>query len=149
MKFGETSRKLSQIRFSQARFKESCEKVLKGQRISNTCIVLAFLPVVMGYLRGKNHVDPSFSLKYTVDGEGCLKNCFGVIEFHAYTTKLLDESLFLILLTNAMLTIVMLVGVNHNRKTVPFGCALVVDEKQSSFIWVLKQLAEAGEDKSH
>ena len=39
----------------------------------------------------------------------------------------------------------MLVGVNHNRKTVPFGCALVVNEKESSFIWVLEQLVEAGD----
>ena len=41
--------------------------------------------------------------------------------------------------------LVVLVGINHNRKTVTFGCALVVHEKESSFIWVLKQLVEAGD----
>jgi len=39
----------------------------------------------------------------------------------------------------------MLVAVNHNCKTIPFGCVLVVHKKKSSFIWVLEQLVEAGD----
>ena len=37
----------------------------------------------------------------------------------------------------------MLVGINYNRKTMTFGYALVVNEKESSFIWVLKQLKKS------
>ena len=39
----------------------------------------------------------------------------------------------------------MLVGINHNLKTVTFGCALVVHENEALFIWILEQLVEAGD----
>ena len=38
-----------------------------------------------------------------------------------------------------------LIGINHNREMVTFSCALVVHEKESSFILVLKQLVEVGD----
>ncbi|KAL4354282.1 hypothetical protein GQ457_06G008500 [Hibiscus cannabinus] len=41
---------------------------------------------------------------------------------------------------------VVLVGVNHHRNTVLFGCALVVHEKEDTYIWVLQQLIAAGDD---
>ncbi|KAL4383302.1 hypothetical protein GQ457_15G015820 [Hibiscus cannabinus] len=40
---------------------------------------------------------------------------------------------------------VVLVGVNHHRNTVLFGCALVVHEKEDTYIWVLQQLIAAGD----
>ncbi|KAE8721048.1 Tobamovirus multiplication protein 1 [Hibiscus syriacus] len=39
---------------------------------------------------------------------------------------------------------VVLVGVNNHRNTVPFGCTLVVNEKEDIYVWVLQQLIEAG-----
>uniref|UniRef100_A0A803MYH6 SWIM-type domain-containing protein n=1 Tax=Chenopodium quinoa TaxID=63459 RepID=A0A803MYH6_CHEQI len=39
---------------------------------------------------------------------------------------------------------VVIVGVNHHRKTVPLGVALVTNEKTVTYIWVLRQLLEAG-----
>ncbi|XP_039034083.1 protein FAR1-RELATED SEQUENCE 5-like [Hibiscus syriacus] len=38
-----------------------------------------------------------------------------------------------------------LVGVNHHQNTVPFGCALVVNEKEGTYVWVLQQLIEVGD----
>ncbi|KAL4319929.1 hypothetical protein GQ457_18G013090 [Hibiscus cannabinus] len=40
---------------------------------------------------------------------------------------------------------VVLVGVNHHRNTVPFGCALIVNEKEDTYVWVLEQLIAAGD----
>ncbi|KAL4324634.1 hypothetical protein GQ457_11G029750 [Hibiscus cannabinus] len=40
---------------------------------------------------------------------------------------------------------VILVGVNHHRNTVPFGCALVVNENVDTYVWVLEQLIAAGD----
>lgn len=40
---------------------------------------------------------------------------------------------------------VVLVGVNHHRNTIPFGCALVVNEREDTFVWVLERLIESGD----
>ncbi|KAL4377675.1 hypothetical protein GQ457_02G036430 [Hibiscus cannabinus] len=40
---------------------------------------------------------------------------------------------------------VVLVGVNHYRNTVVFGCALIVNEKEDTYVWVLEQLIAAGD----
>ncbi|KAL4278814.1 hypothetical protein GQ457_03G033600 [Hibiscus cannabinus] len=40
---------------------------------------------------------------------------------------------------------VVLVGVNHHRNTVVFGCALIVNEKEDTYVWVLEQLIAAGD----
>ena len=39
----------------------------------------------------------------------------------------------------------MLLVISHGRKIVHFGCALVENGKEFSFIWVLEQLVEFGE----
>uniref|UniRef100_A0A803MQV6 MULE transposase domain-containing protein n=1 Tax=Chenopodium quinoa TaxID=63459 RepID=A0A803MQV6_CHEQI len=39
---------------------------------------------------------------------------------------------------------VVIVGVNHHRNTVPLGVTLIANEKIDTYIWVLRQLLEAG-----
>ena len=37
---------------------------------------MVMLRFVMGYFKGEKHIDPSFFLKYIVDGESCLEKLF-------------------------------------------------------------------------
>lgn len=39
---------------------------------------------------------------------------------------------------------VVIVGVNHHRRVVPFAIALIVNEKEQTYTWVLQQLLEVG-----
>ena len=100
----------------------------------------------MAYLRGKKEVDDTYSLRYTEDVVVRLENLFWCdkksrIDYKTFGHVLAFDSTYKCNAYNKPL--VVLVGINHNRKTVTFGCALVVHEKESSFIWVLKQLVEA------
>ncbi|KAL4382989.1 hypothetical protein GQ457_15G015160 [Hibiscus cannabinus] len=42
-------------------------------------------------------------------------------------------------------TFVALVGVNHHRNKMPFICALVVNEKEDTYVWVLQKLITTGD----
>lgn len=39
--------------------------------------------------------------------------------------------------------LVVITGVNHHRKTIPFDVALIKDEKEETYRWVLEQILEA------
>jgi hypothetical protein len=63
---------------------------------------------------------------------------------------ILEMSLHLIQLIGQMLTkkpLVILVEVNHHMQTTIFGCALLVDETVKTYIWVLKTLIGAMNNK--
>ena len=87
-------------------------------------------------------------MRYTKDEDGSLENLFWCdrqsrIEYKTFGHVLVFDTTYKCNAYNKPL--IMLAGVNHNRKTIPFGCALVVHEKEESFIWVLEQLVEAGD----
>ena len=86
-------------------------------------------------------MDPSFSYKYNVDEYNHLANliwansasgldytCFGdVLAFNTtYRTNTYRKPL------------VILVNINHYHQTIAFGCALLVDESVSTYIWLLE-----------
>ena len=101
---------------------------------------------LLAYLRGKKEVDGTYFLRYTEDVEGRLENLFWCdkksrIDYKTFGHVLVFDSTYICNAYNTQL--VMLIGINHDRKAVTFGCALVVNENESSFIWVLKQLVEA------
>ena len=92
---------------------------------------------LLAYLRGKKEVDDTYFLRYTEDVEGRLENLFWCdkksrIDYKTFGHVLAFDSTYICNAYNKPL--VVLVGINHNRKTVTFGCALVVHEKESSFI---------------
>ena len=103
---------------------------------------------VLAYLWGKKDVDPTYYLRCTNDEDGRLENLFWCdktsrLDYKTFGHLLAFDSTYKCNEYNKKL--VMLVGVNHNLKTVTFGCALVVYENEASFIWVLEQLVEAGD----
>jgi len=103
---------------------------------------------VLAYLWGKKDVDLTYHLRYTEDDEGRLENLFWFdktshLDYKTFGHVLAFDSTYKCNEYNKPL--VMLVGINHNLKTLAFGCALVVHENEASFIWVLEQLIEAGD----
>lgn len=103
---------------------------------------------VMAYLLGKQQNNPSFFVEYTQDEHERLDKLFWCDgqsrnDYKAFGHVLAFDTTYK---CNAYRKpFVVLVGVNHNRKTVVFGCALIVDEKTESFVWVLNQMIKAGE----
>jgi len=92
---------------------------------------------VLAYLEGKKSVDPSFFMRYTKDEDGSLGNLFWYdresrIEYKTFRHVLVLGTAYKYNAYNKPL--IVLVGVNHNHKTIPFGCALAVHKKKESFI---------------
>ncbi len=103
------------------------------------------------YLRGKGDNDHDFFMKYTVDLEGRLQHlfwadgnskldykCFGdVVAFDTTYKKNKYNKPFVIFS-----------GVNHHRNTIIFACALVADETEETYKWILRVLLEAMNGKA-
>lgn len=105
---------------------------------------------VMAYLLGKQAGDPTFFLRYTRDettnGISKMFWCDGICRknYKAFGTVIAFDTTYKV---NAyQKPLVVIVGVNHHRKTVPFAVALVTDETEQTYRWVLQQLLEAGEN---
>ena len=90
----------------------------------------------MAYLRGKKEVDGTYFLRYIEDVEGRLESLFwrdkkSCIDYKTFGHVLAFDSTYK---CNAYKKpLLVLVGINHHRRTVTFDCALVVHEKKSSF----------------
>lgn len=115
----------------------ACEKFKKEEvKDSDT-------ETVMAYLLGKKKADPSFYLECTRDGEERLEKIFwsdGICQanYKAFGTVIAFDTTYKVNVYQK--PFVVIVGVNHHRKTVPFAVALVTDEKVDTYIWVLRQL---------
>jgi len=104
--------------------------------------------VLLAYLRGKKKVDATYFLRYTKDEKRRLENLFwcdkkSCIDYKTFGHVLPFGSTYKCNVYNKPL--VMLVDINHNRKTMTFDCALIVHEKEACFISVLEQLPEVGD----
>ncbi|PKI72877.1 hypothetical protein CRG98_006745 [Punica granatum] len=101
---------------------------------------------LMAYLYRKQVSDPAFFVRYTRDPKGRLEKlfwCDGIsrVNYSRFAHVLVLDTTYK---TNKYgIPLVVLAGVNHHRRTVPFGCVLVVNEKEETFIWILEQLIEA------
>ncbi|XP_021721099.1 protein FAR1-RELATED SEQUENCE 5-like [Chenopodium quinoa] len=102
---------------------------------------------VLAYLLGKTASDPSFFLKYTRDDHDGIDKmfwCDGICQadYKAFGKVIAFDTTYKV---NAyQKPFVVVVGVNHHRKTVPLGVALIANETTDTNIWVLEQLKEAG-----
>ncbi|KAL4341367.1 hypothetical protein GQ457_08G024570 [Hibiscus cannabinus] len=103
---------------------------------------------MMAYLYGKKESDPFFFVRHTRDEYGNLEKlfwCDGIsrTDYKEFGHVLAFDTTYKCNAYNK--PFVVLVGVNHHRNTVLFGCALVVHEKEDTYIWVLQQLIAAGD----
>ncbi|KAL4363690.1 hypothetical protein GQ457_04G017920 [Hibiscus cannabinus] len=103
---------------------------------------------VMAYLYGKQESDPYFFVRHTRDELGNLEKlfwCDGIsrTDYKEFGHVLAFDTTYKCNAYNK--PFVILVGVNHHRNTVPFGCALVVNENVDTYVWVLEQLIAAGD----
>ncbi|XP_021769825.1 protein FAR-RED IMPAIRED RESPONSE 1-like [Chenopodium quinoa] len=102
---------------------------------------------VLAYLLGKTASDPSFFLRYTRDDHDGIDKmfwCDGICQayYKAFGKVIGFDTTYKV---NAyQKPFVVVVGVNHHRKTVPLGVALIANETTDTYIWVLEQLKEAG-----
>ena len=95
----------------------------------------------LAYLCAKWESDPSFFYKFSVDEENRVENLYWFD-----STSRLDYAWFGDVVafdttyrTNAhKKPLVVLLAVNHHHQTVIFGCALLVDESESSSVWALE-----------
>ncbi|XP_025702843.1 protein FAR1-RELATED SEQUENCE 5-like [Arachis hypogaea] len=86
------------------------------------------------YLRECKANDPALYYKEVVDGEGVFGD---VVAFDATYKK------------NVYLSpLVVFSGVNHHNQTVVFAAALVADEKEETYVWLLQQLQTSMKGKS-
>ncbi|KAL4302916.1 hypothetical protein GQ457_10G007550 [Hibiscus cannabinus] len=104
---------------------------------------------MMAYLYGKQESDPYFFVNHTRDECGNLEKLFWCDSISRNDYKKFGQVLAFDTTTykcNAYnKPFVILVGVNHYQNTVPFGCALVVNERVDTYVWVLEQLIAAGD----
>ncbi|XP_021737230.1 protein FAR1-RELATED SEQUENCE 5-like [Chenopodium quinoa] len=103
---------------------------------------------VLAYLLGKTASDPNFFLRYTRHPTtGVLEKMFWCDEisqgdYKAFGSVIAFDTTYKVNAYHKYFVVI--VCVNHHRKTVPFGVALVANETTYTYIWVLKQLLEAG-----
>ncbi|XP_021714625.1 protein FAR1-RELATED SEQUENCE 5-like [Chenopodium quinoa] len=102
---------------------------------------------VLAYLLGKTASDPNFFLRYTRHPKNGIEKmfwCDGISQgdYKAFGSVIAFDTTYKV---NAyQKPFVVIVGVNHHRKTMPFGVALVTNEKTDTYIWVLKRLKKDG-----
>ncbi|XP_027158292.1 protein FAR1-RELATED SEQUENCE 5-like [Coffea eugenioides] len=106
---------------------------------------------VLAYLDGRANGEPNFFYKYAVDVEKRLIRLFWTdsqsrLDYQYFGDVLVFDSTYR---TNAYRKpLVILAGVNHHYVTTIFGCALIVDETEDTYKWVLETFLEAMEKKA-
>ncbi|XP_027171783.1 protein FAR1-RELATED SEQUENCE 5-like [Coffea eugenioides] len=106
---------------------------------------------VLAYLDGRANGEPNFFYKYAVDVEKRLIRLFWTdsqsrLDYQCFGDVLVFDSTYR---TNAYRKpLVILAGVNHHYVTTIFGCALIADETEDTYKWVLETFLEAMEKKA-
>lgn len=104
----------------------------------------------LAYLCAKKDSDPLFFYKYDVDGCNRLSRLFWTdsrakSDYKIFGDVLVFDSTYR---TNAYRKpLVILAGVNNHYMTTIFACALLSDETEATYVWVLETLMEAMEGK--
>ncbi|KAL6211475.1 hypothetical protein ACLB2K_016701 [Fragaria x ananassa] len=96
----------------------------------------------MNWLKIKGKEDLLFFCRYTKDAGGRLANLFwrdhgSLMDYEAYGDVLIIDSTYK---TNIYgMPLVLFVGANNHIASVVFACALVSDEKEDTFTWVIEK----------
>lgn len=105
----------------------------------------------LAYLCRMKDSDPMFFYKYDVDEEGSLSRLFwtdgkSILDYGKFGDVLVFDTTYR---TNAYRKpFVILAGVNNHWQTTIFGCALLVDEKVETYLWVLATFLEVMKGKT-
>ncbi|KAL2896357.1 Protein FAR1-RELATED SEQUENCE 5 [Bienertia sinuspersici] len=135
---------LHKVGFLASDLYNTCERLKKeGIKDGDTATMIA-------YLLRKQLTDPTFFLRYTRDGTTNVINkmywCDGICRknYKAFGTVIAFDTTYKV--NTCKKPLMFIVGVNNNRKTIPFTIALVTDETKATYRWVLQQLLEVGDN---
>ncbi|RYQ89876.1 hypothetical protein Ahy_B09g096285 isoform A [Arachis hypogaea] len=103
------------------------------------------------YLRECKTNDPALYYKEVVDGEGVLQHLFwcdgtSQIDYQVFGDVVAFDATYK---KNVYLSpLVVFSGVNHHNQTVVFAAAIVADEKEETYVWLLQQLQTSMKGKA-
>ncbi|XP_057446545.1 protein FAR1-RELATED SEQUENCE 5-like [Lotus japonicus] len=105
---------------------------------------------VLVYLKGLASGDPGMYWSHLVDEQGNLKQLFwadGIsrMDFQVFGEVLAFDATYR--KNKYGCPIVVLVGVNHHCQTIVFGTAVLTNEKEESYVWLLEQFLAAMKGK--
>ncbi|KAL6874076.1 hypothetical protein ACP4OV_014158 [Aristida adscensionis] len=105
---------------------------------------------VLNHMRARQGEDSEYFFKYSVDEEGHLKNLFwsdaqSQMDYGVFGDVVVFDSTYRVNRYN--LPFVPFIGIDHNRRTVVFGCGIISDETVSSYAWLLESFLEAMHQK--
>ncbi|XP_058090138.1 protein FAR1-RELATED SEQUENCE 5-like isoform X2 [Magnolia sinica] len=100
---------------------------------------------VLDYFKRMQKDNPAFYYAYLVDDDGQMRSCFwidarsrmaysyfgDVVTFTTYKTN------------DCQMLFAPFTGVNHHNQSISFGCALIVDETESSLTWLFETWLDA------
>ncbi|KAF3677104.1 putative E3 ubiquitin-protein ligase-like [Capsicum annuum] len=101
---------------------------------------------MLQYFQKRQSENPDFFYAIQMDVDGCLANCFWVDARSRIAYKNFGEVVVfdLTYLTNKYkMPFVPFTGVNNHHQYILFGCALLWDETQDTFEWLLRTWQEA------
>ncbi|KAJ4755699.1 Protein FAR1-RELATED SEQUENCE 5 [Rhynchospora pubera] len=101
---------------------------------------------LLGYFKRMNGENNTFSYAYRVDNNNCLTHAFWADVRARGSYYYFGDAVTIDMDFKAdlnMLPFVMLTGVNHHFQSVLFGCALLVDQSEESFVWLLENWVTA------
>ncbi|KAI4314684.1 hypothetical protein L6164_027571 [Bauhinia variegata] len=106
--------------------------------------------VLLDYLRSKQVEDPSFFYAVQGDEEHCMSNIFWADPKARTNYTYFGDTVTLDTTYRSnryRLPFAPFTGVNHHGQPVLFGCALLINESEASFIWLFKTWLEAMSSK--
>ena len=115
--------------------REKMKLIAKGD--ANTAI---------GIMRSRKEKDPDFFFEYVLDKEGRLKSMFWCDaqsrrDYQLYGDVTVFDSTYK--MNRYGMPFIPFVGVNNHRCTTVFGCAIVSDETEATYVWLLQTFLKA------
>ena len=100
---------------------------------------------VMTYFYAKRENDPGFYFNNSVDGDTHMGNLFWAdsvsrYDYACFGDVVAFDSAFKRNRYNRPL--VLMIGINHHRQTIIFGCGILACETQANYCWLLRQFIE-------
>ena len=95
----------------------------------------------IGIMASKKQRDPSFFFEYMLDKEGHLNRMFWCDsqshhDYEDFGDMLVFDSTYK--MNRYGMPFIPFVGLNNHRKTTVFGCAIVSDETEETYVWLLQ-----------
>ena len=100
----------------------------------------------VGIMRSRKEKDPEFFFEYVRDKEGRLKSMFWCDaqsrrDYQDYGDVVVFDSTYK--MNRYGMPFVPFVGVNNHRCTTVFGCAIIADETEGTYVWLLQTFMKA------